>query len=211
MCFCLCTVTAGARSRPLASTFSTRSPAASTLRAGEQQGCTPRRLASSTGRCTAKPFSDRVSPFSFAPQASHRAGGPPLVTPSAALPSRVSLSPGPGGITRWQGDSAAPATRSKAGKYLALAPIENWLDSMRVNESIRFGLETRERPRPGEAPPAGLACSSATPLPEDEDRPCRVQFISCRAISTLTQERNMAPPFTLENLALSFKSRPVWL
>jgi hypothetical protein len=55
--------------------------------------------ASSTGRCTAKPFSDRVSPFSFAPQASHRAGGPPLVTPSAALPSRVSLSPGPGGIT----------------------------------------------------------------------------------------------------------------
>ena len=101
--------------------------------------------------------------------------GPPLLTPSAALPSRMSLSPG-GGITRWQSDSAAPATRSKAGKYLALAPIENWLDSMRVNESIRSG-NSREA-RPGEAPPAGrigllCLCSRTRTLP------CAVYFLPC--------------------------------
>lgn len=73
-------------------------------------------------RCTATPFSDRVSSFSFALQASLASPGPPLVTPSAALPSRVSLSLT--GITRWQSYSGtAPATRSKAGKYLALAQL----------------------------------------------------------------------------------------
>ena len=167
MCFCLCTLSAGARSRHCLPLFSTRSPASRDLKYWALHR---------------KPISDRVSSFSFASQAVASGwafflgySGPPLVTPSAALPSRLSLSPG-GGITRWQSDSAAPATRSKAGKYLALAPIENWLDSMRVNESIRSG-NSREA-RPGEAPPAGrigllCLCSRTRTLP------CAVYFLPC--------------------------------
>jgi len=195
MCFCLCTLSAGARSRHCLPLFSTRSPASRDLKYWALHR---------------KPISDRVSSFSFASQAVASGwafflgySGPPLVTPSAALPSRLSLSPG-GGITRgrWQSDPAATATRSNAGKYLARFDI-----SMRVNESIRSGNSQ-------EAPPGGGATAAdrhrpdcpALPLPLLEDEVpavCRVQFISRRAISTLTQERNMAPPFTLEK-SLSF-------
>jgi len=103
-----------------------------------------------------------VSSFSFASQAVASGwafflgySGPPLVTPSAALPSRLSLSPG-GGITRgrWQSDPAATATRSNAGKYLARFDI-----SMRVNESIRSGNSQ-------EAPPGGGATAADRHRPD---------------------------------------------
>ena len=143
-----------------------------------------------------------MSSFSFASQAVASGwafflgySGPPLVTPSAALPSRLSLSPG-GGITRWQSDSAAPATRSKAGKYLALAPIENWLDSMRVNESIRSG-NSREAPSGGGATAAARhrADWPALPLLEDEVPAVCCLFLAV-PISTLTQEKYGASFYT---------------
>lgn len=185
MCF-FCRVRAGARSRAhsatLPSTFFPRDHQAARLAA------TPEVL----GRCTAKPFSDRLSSFSFAPQASHRAGPfssaiidqslpwlRPLLLCHHACPF-LSFTGRDGSLTRWPTPASDPKQQSKAGEASTsrlLAPIFG-LAGFDACERIDSVLKTREerRPRPGEAPPrrgspppAGLACSASSLL-EDEYR-----------------------------------------